>query len=171
MWQTIFFTEKRKTHSGQCREHLANMSLAHCLFYELCATVLSLLAEKSFFWNIFFCLLCLQRWRNSIHEVSIITFIFTANVDKSYTISQRRWNNFVQCKILVLNYSQTFANNHLRIPTTCLYWPQFCGPIWNFLELLSHKWPLNNDHLSTKTTIFGSWGWSLYTGVWLYHIW
>ncbi len=32
---------------------------------------------------------------------------------------------------------------------------------WEFKRW--HKWPLNNDHLSTTATIFGSRGWSLYT--------
>ena len=34
-------------------------------------------------------------------------------------------------------------------------------------KLLLQMWLLNNDHLSTTTTIFGSQGWSLYTEVWL----
>jgi hypothetical protein len=53
-------------------------------------------------------------------------------------------------------YSQTWTNNHLRIATTILR---------SHLELLLLTWPLNNDHLSTTATIFGSQGWSLYTGL------
>ncbi len=33
------------------------------------------------------------------------------------------------------------------------------------IDLLEHKWPLNNDHLSTTATIFGSQRWSLNTGL------
>jgi len=67
------------------------------------------------------------------------------------------------CQIIVwLIYSQTWANDHLRIATTCLQRPLFCGPV--FL-VYSIKVPLNNDHLSTTATIFGSRGWPLYTGL------
>ncbi len=52
--------------------------------------------------------------------------------------------------------SQTWANDHLSTTTTIL---------WSHLELLRHKWPLNNGHLSTTVTIFGSRGWSLYAGL------
>ncbi len=50
-------------------------------------------------------------------------------------------------------YSQIWANDHLFLTTTIL---------WFHLEILQHKWPLNNDHLSTTATIFGSQGWSLW---------
>jgi len=49
--------------------------------------------------------------------------------------------------------SQTWANDHLRITTTCqqrtytIFRSQF--------DLLKHKWPLNNDHVSTTATILG----------------
>ncbi len=59
------------------------------------------------------------------------------------------------------NYSQTWVNDHLQITTTCLQWPLFCGPNFNFHNI---KLLLNNDHLSTTATNFWSWGWSLNTG-------
>ncbi len=49
-----------------------------------------------------------------------------------------------------------------ELTTTSEERPPFCAHIW---ELLLHKWPLNNDHLSTTATIFGSRGWLLYTGL------
>ena len=48
--------------------------------------------------------------------------------------------------IIFCIYSQTWANDH-------------------HFDLLYHKWPLKNDHLSTAATIFGSQGWSLSTGL------
>ena len=57
-------------------------------------------------------------------------------------------------------YSQTWANDQLRIATTCLQQPLFWGPIFNFQNI---KVPLNNNHLSTAATTFGSRGWWLYT--------
>ncbi len=53
-------------------------------------------------------------------------------------------------------YSQTWAYDHLSTTTTILR-PR--------LKLLSQKWPLSNDHLSSTATIFGSRGWSLCTGL------
>jgi hypothetical protein len=59
-------------------------------------------------------------------------------------------------------YSQTWVNDHLRITTTCMQRPLFLGPNFNFHNI---KLALNNDHLSTTATNFGSRGWSLYTGL------
>ena len=62
-----------------------------------------------------------------------------------------------------VEYCQTWANDNLRITTTCcLQRPIFLGPFFNFYntELL-----LNNDHLSTTATNLGYRGWSLYTGL------
>ncbi len=53
-------------------------------------------------------------------------------------------------------YSQTWAYDHLSIRTTVLRY---------HLKLLSHKWPLNNDHLSTTATIFVSRGCLWYTSL------
>jgi hypothetical protein len=61
-------------------------------------------------------------------------------------------------------YSQTWDNDHLRIATTCLLRPPFCGPNWNFYFM--------NDHWNTTTCQ----QWSLFLGpkcgrctqVWLY---
>ncbi len=47
-------------------------------------------------------------------------------------------------------------SDHLSITTTIL---------WSHLELLLHKWTLNNEHLPTTATICGAWGWSLYQGL------
>jgi len=66
-----------------------------------------------------------------------------------------------------LLYSQTWVNDHLRIATTCLQRPQFWGPNFNFHNT---KQPLNNDHLSTTATNFGSQGWSLYTSLTVFAI-
>jgi len=63
---------------------------------------------------------------------------------------------------LVWKYSQTWVNDHLRITTTCLKRLQFWGPNFNFHNT---KLPLNNDHLSTTATNFGSQGWLLYTSL------
>ena len=60
-------------------------------------------------------------------------------------------------------YSQTWANDHLRITTTCLQRPLFLGLNINVYN--SVKLPLNYDHLSTTVTILGSRGWSLHTGL------
>ncbi len=60
-------------------------------------------------------------------------------------------------------YSQTWANDHLRIATTCLSITTTI--LWLHLELLLLKWPLNNEHLSKTATILGSRGWSLFTGL------
>ncbi len=49
-------------------------------------------------------------------------------------------------------YSQTWANIHLQIATTCLQRPPFLGHISNFYSI---RLPLNNDHLSTTTTNLG----------------
>jgi len=65
------------------------------------------------------------------------------------------------------DYSQTWVNDHLRITTTCLQQPQFWGPNFNFHNI---KLPLNNDHLSTTATNFGSQGWSLNTSLTVYTI-
>jgi len=56
-------------------------------------------------------------------------------------------------------FSQTWANHHLFITTIILRIHH---------GLLLHKWPLFNDHLSTKVTILGSQGWSLFKGLTLY---
>ena len=59
--------------------------------------------------------------------------------------------------------SQTWANDDLRITTTCQQWPPFWGPVFTFYNIIV---PLNkSDHLSTTATNLGSWGWSLYTGL------
>ncbi len=54
------------------------------------------------------------------------------------------------------NYSQTWASDHVSITIIILRFN---------LELILLKWPLNNHHLSTTATIFGSQGWPLYTGL------
>ncbi len=59
-------------------------------------------------------------------------------------------------------YSQTWVNDRLRITTTCLHRPLFWDPNFYFHNIKLH---LNNDHLSTTATNFGSRGWSLYTGL------
>ncbi len=56
--------------------------------------------------------------------------------------------------------SQTWANDHLRKATTCLQRPLYCCLVFHVYSI---KVPLNNDHLSITTTIFGSRGWPLYT--------
>ena len=62
-------------------------------------------------------------------------------------------------------YSQTWANDHLRIATTCQQRPLFWGPIFNYYNIML---PLNHDQLSTTATFWGSRGWSLYTGLTVY---
>jgi hypothetical protein len=64
--------------------------------------------------------------------------------------------------MFLTTYSQTLVNDHLRITTTCLQRPPFRGPNFNFYNT---KLPLNNDHLSTTATNFGSLGGSLYTSL------
>ncbi len=59
-------------------------------------------------------------------------------------------------------YYQTCVNDHLRITTTCLLWPSFWSPNYRFYNI---NLPLNNNHLSTTATNFGSRGWSLYAGL------
>ncbi len=59
-------------------------------------------------------------------------------------------------------YIQTWANDHLSITT---------GILRSHSKLILHKWPLNNDHLSTSATIFGSQWWPLYTGLTVYRHW
>ncbi len=61
-----------------------------------------------------------------------------------------------------LIYSQTWVNDHLRMTNTCLQWPLFWGPDFNFHNI---KLLLNNNNLSTTATNFGSRGWSLYTSL------
>ena len=54
---------------------------------------------------------------------------------------------------------QIWTKDHLQtvsITTTILR---------SHFKLLLHNWPLNNDHLSTTTIIFGSHEWSLYTSL------
>ncbi len=50
----------------------------------------------------------------------------------------------------------------LEPTNTCQQWPLLWSP---HLCLYNINLPLNNDHLSTTVTNFGSWGWSLYTGL------
>ncbi len=59
-------------------------------------------------------------------------------------------------------YSQTWANDHPRISTTCLQRPLFSSPN---LGLCNINLPLKNDHLSTTATNFRYQGWLLYTGL------
>ncbi len=49
------------------------------------------------------------------------------------------------------------SRNHQLSTTTTILRSHF--------ELIFHKWPLNNDHLSTTAIVFWSRGWSLYTGL------
>ena len=60
-------------------------------------------------------------------------------------------------------YSQTWVTlpNSDHLPTTTTF-------MVSHFEFLLHKWPLNNDYLSSTATILGSRGWSLYTGVTVY---
>ncbi len=55
--------------------------------------------------------------------------------------------------MVLCKYGQTWANDHLRIATTCLQPPRFWGPI---LSCYNMKLPPNNDHLSTTATNFGT---------------
>ena len=79
------------------------------------------------------------------------------------------WLQFVIVKVLNRTrfkwYSQTWANYHLRVATTCQQRQPFKGPILNFYF---YKWPLNNNYLSTTATILRSRGWSLSTGLTIY---
>ncbi len=72
-----------------------------------------------------------------------------------------KWNKTFALWV-ILNYSQNWVNDHLWITTTRLQRPLFRGSNFNFHSI---KLPLNNDHLSTTATHFGSRGWSLYTGL------
>ncbi len=65
-------------------------------------------------------------------------------------------------KFCLLIYSQTWANDQLRIAITCLYNDHHFGSL---SELLLLKWPLNNDHISTTATIFWFRWWLFYTGL------
>jgi hypothetical protein len=60
-------------------------------------------------------------------------------------------------------YSQTWANDRLRLTTTRLQKPL----LWRRLifQFWSTKEPLDNDRLSTTATIFVSRGWSLHSGM------
>ena len=49
----------------------------------------------------------------------------------------------------IIEYSETGANDHLRIATTCLQRPPFWRPIVNFYNM---KLPLNKDLLSRTAT-------------------
>jgi hypothetical protein len=71
--------------------------------------------------------------------------------------SLKNWTE--KCNASICMYGQTWVNDHFLITTTCLQWPLFWGPNFNFHIV---KLPLNNDHLSTTATNFGSQGWSLY---------
>jgi len=70
---------------------------------------------------------------------------------------------FVQCFVLLLlvQTSQTWANDHLWIMIICLLRLLFWGPNFNVFNI---KLSLNNDHLSTTATNFG-YQWSLYKGL------
>ena len=57
------------------------------------------------------------------------------------------------CTLQAWLNSQTWANDHLWIATTCPLRPLFWGFILDFNSI---KVPLNNDHLSTTNTILGS---------------
>jgi len=72
------------------------------------------------------------------------------------------WKLISKICLTICMYSQTCANDHLRKTTTCLQRPPFWSPIFTFYNI---KQPLNKNHLSTTATIFGSRGWSLYTGL------
>ena len=52
-----------------------------------------------------------------------------------------------------------------ELTITCIERPPISGPIHYFYSI---KVLLNNDHLATTATIFGSQGWSFCTQVWLY---
>ena len=92
---------------------------------------------------VLFCLVCRQIRNVESHCFKLIQF-------------------FVVIVMVKYKYSQTWANDHLRITTTCLQRPPFLGPIFNFHNI---KLPLNSDHLSTTVSNLGSQGWSLYTGL------
>ena len=69
------------------------------------------------------------------------------------------------CSIYSQNLLIKICTYELTI--TCLLRPPFRGPIFNFYNI---KLPLDNDHLSTTDTTFGSQRWSLYTGLTVHFI-
>ena len=78
--------------------------------------------------------------------------------------AQKLYKNYLLPFIILsnLSYWPPPSSDHLRVATTCLQRQLFWGPFFNFYNI---KLPLTNDHLSTKATILGSLGWSLYTGL------
>ncbi len=60
------------------------------------------------------------------------------------------------------NYSQTWANDHLRIATTCLWWLLFWSPNISLYKTNLH---LKKDHLSKPATNLESQGGSLYASL------
>ena len=78
------------------------------------------------------------------------------------------WENVLK----VLHQENALVRNRINgilkpeLTTTCLQRPPFWGPI---ITLYSIKLPLNNDHLLTTATSIGSRGWSLYTGLTVFH--
>ncbi len=49
---------------------------------------------------------------------------------------------------LIAKYSQTWANDHLRVAITCLWRPSFCSSIWNFHNIYIFRATtiVNNGH-------------------------
>ena len=116
--------------------------------------------------------------KNFVNPKSISVFIvqfldyFLYKEQFSGKRSDGKWNYRSEKKIF-LKYSKTWANDHLwKVNTTCLQRLPFQRS--NF-KLHKTPFPLNKNHLSTTVKIFGSQGWSLYTGLtvfenidWLY---
>ncbi len=110
----------------------------------------------------------LQKWK----YLSVFCFwdhFCPANVHRLQRMSPRKMSvlklprlrsgaNFTNIFHAVCVYSQTCANDYLQIATSIFR--------SNF-ELLVHKWPLNNDHPSTKDPFWGSKD-GRCTQVWLY---
>ncbi len=114
------------------------------------------------------------NWTNSLSWpwskfLSLFSF-----VERSATLPRRSGSGTASTTALAINnnndgkaffqwkYSQTWVNDHLWITTTCLQRPLFWGLNFNFHNV---NLPLNNDHLSTTATNFGSRGCSLYTSL------
>ncbi len=75
-------------------------------------------------------------------KANIVTFndfLFFQSINDFYLFSVQIYNSNLHHK-----YSQTWANDYLRIATTCLQRPPFWSPN---LDLYNINQPLNNDHL------------------------
>ncbi len=98
-----------------------------------------------------------MSWMFAIY-FSTLTFLFTVVVNSLSPLLKSGacfiYDSYVEFD--TIKYSQTWSNDLFQIATTIFR---------SHFELLFHKWPPNNGHLSTVATFWASEGWSLYTGL------